>query len=247
MKKLLLATLLLAGISVPVSAQGLYITFEGNPVPNGGVVNYQQSTYEDLSDIIEGCIKWKLDPELYMVSETGGDVTMRVTTDNISLQVCTALKEGEVGKCLTGQNVLEKTPIVLNANQPRNLRIDYFNETYDNITEYTFPEFHVEIEAWYINDPSNVYSITLNMGGNTAYAGVESLAAGQNSVNFNGRELLYDLPGACDLSVYSLSGKTVLNNAVAGAGSLSLEGLSKGIYLYRVSGKYHKAGKIIIK
>lgn len=240
MKKLLLATLLAAGALLPTTAQDLYLTYKGQPVPDGGTVvyeGYKAVTFED----IPGMTLWTVDPELYIVSTSDASVTAEVTS-NISVQLCTSLN-GEAGECIRGTE-LKKSPITLQANDPRNLLLDQEFRSFGQ-EDYEIPQFDIVVKLWNNSTPSEVYSINLKMGGFTA--GVEELGGEGNMIEFKGNSLSYDLPAGSQISLYSLSGKTVLTQNVAGSGSINLDGLAKGVYIYRVSGKYPKAAKIIIK
>lgn len=245
MKKLLLATLFAAGAMAPMTAQELYLEYKGEPVANGETIVYDGITTQTF-DVMPGYTLWTIDPELNVIATEDTDITINVTS-NLEIQLCTLLDPDDPnsGACLQGDDV-EKTPVWLEANDPRELRLDVQFETYAGETELEIPEYNVVITMFNNDDPDNVYTVNLKMGGFMA-AGVESLATGKNIVSFQGNVLSYDLPSASQISVYSLSGRTLLQKNVGGSGTLNLEGLAKGVYLYRVSGKYSKAAKIIIK
>ena len=240
MKKLLLSTLLFAGGMIPMAAQGLAIQFEGKNVENGGTVVYKGYTVQTFESM-PGYTIWTVDPELFLVSETDDLITVHASSD-INFQLCAG------GNCVRG-NDITKNVENLEAGKPLNLQLDWETETFEG-DQVEIPEIKVAIEVWYDAEPENVYSITLIMGGVTANAGVESLGATLNSVVFNGNTLSYDVNGVSQLSLYSLSGKTVMNKAVSGNGSLNLDSLAKGVYIYRLTGKNGKtvkSAKIIIK
>ena len=176
-----------------------------------------------------------------MVAEEESPVTIHASSDT-AFQLCAG------GNCVRNKDIT-KSVENFEANVPLNLQLDWDTETFGE-DEIEIPEIKIEIELWYDENPDDVYSITLIMGGVNASAGVESIGSTLNSVVFKGNSLSYDVNGASQLSVYSLSGKTVINKSVSGNGSVSLEGLSKGVYMYRLTGKNGKtvkAAKIIIK
>lgn len=236
MKKLLLATLLAAGAMVPMAAQDLYFQ-----TADGENLNGTTFTYTEFQTFPQGSkTEVFIDPELFIYSESGGLVNIAVNS-NVKIQLCTG-----GGMCEEGTEVI-KEGIELEAGEPMNLRFD-FSEIVEDVENYTIPAIEAVLTAYYVDDPDSEITLTVKMGG--MEAGVEAIASGLDGVNFNGNILSYDLNGVSQLSVYSLSGKTVLNKTVAGTGAVSLEGLSKGIYLYRVTnknGKTVKSAKIIIK
>ena len=239
MKKLLLSTLLAMGAMAPMAAQELAIQFEGENVENGGTVIYREYTAETFESI-PGYTIWTVDPELYLVAGKQEPITIHAYSD-ISFQLCAG------GDCVRKSDITKSVENFV-AGVPLNLLLDWQTETYEG-NEIEIPDMTIHIEVWYDDDPENVYRITLMMGGITA-AGVESIGASQNSVVFNGNSLNYDVNGISQLSLYSLSGKTVMNKTVSGNGAVSLDGLTKGVYLYRLTGKNGKAvkaAKIIIK
>ena len=235
MKKLLLSALLLAGAMSPLAAQGLsFKTASGEDVTGTTYV------FDDVEYWPQGSkTEVYIDPDLYIYSEKGGNVDIYVDA-NVSVQLCT------IDNCEYGEKV-NKLNVPLTAGVARSLVFDY-SETVADIDSYQLPEIVATITAYYSGDPSSAITMTVKMG--DVNAGVEAVAMNQNAIVFNGKTLSYDVNGDSQLSVYSLSGKTVLNKSVAGNGSLSLDGLSKGIYLYRLTdknGKAVKSAKIIIK
>lgn len=245
MKKLLLAMCLATGFAGSMAAQELQVLFQGEPVENGGTVVFKQyeveTQYYDEGDVHIEFSTWKVDPKLMLVSDVVAPITVSVnSTTGVPIQLCAG------GQCQQGVEITKAVENLV-ANTPLDLQLDWLANTEDGTQVYDIPEMIVDVEIYYTEDPSNALTFTLEMGGVQAVAAVEELGAGQNLVKLNGRQLEYDLPASSQINVYSLSGKNVINANVAGAGSLSLEGLSKGIYIYKVSGKYNKAQKFIIK
>lgn len=238
MKKFLLASLLFAGGLIPVAAQGLVVQYQGNDVPNGGEVVFDGYTATPDATYPEW-ITWKVDPELHLVASEQKAVQISANS-NVSINLCAG------GNCIQGTD-LKKAVENFTAGTPVNLQLDWEETTMDGVQEYDIPEVVVDVKIWYEEDPDNVYSFTLKMGGVQATAGVEDIISGQNAVSFNGNTLYYDLNSASQLNVYSLSGKVVISKTVSGNGSLSLANLPKGIYLYKLSGKASKAAKIVIR
>ena len=241
MKKLLLASLLAFGSMVPMAAAEFSVLFQDKPIENGSTVKFDEYTvteqgYEGFEDKF---YSWKVDPELYLVSDAEGPLTVHAVSQNgEEFQLCAG------GNCIMGTDLI-KNAVMPEVNVPLNLQLDWAKNTI-NEPEIFIPALEIFVEVYYNNAPSNKLTFTLQMGGFEA-AGVVSIVADAGSVVLNGKTLQYDLAGPSQISVYSLSGKTVLNKAISGSGSISLDGLSKGVYLYRLSGKSNKAAKFIIK
>ena len=240
MKKFLLATLLAAGGMTTLSAGEISVLFQDEPVANGSTIEFTEFSVTEIDAGEYGKMySWKVDPELYLLVDEAGPLTVHAKSANgEDFQLCAG------GNCIMGDDLI-KPEVMPEVNVPLNLQLDWAKSTI-NEPEIAIPALNINIEIFYNNDPSNVYKITLKMGGFEA-AGVESVGNDANNVVLKGNTLYYDLDGANQINVYSLSGKTVLSQPVSGSGSLSLASLSKGIYLYRVSGKTNKTAKIIIK
>ena len=239
MKKLLLATLLAVGGMMSASAQGLYLTSYGEEIPNGSTLNYTTYDWEIFAPDFSVLT---INPRVDLVTERDGTVTIH-TSSNLIIGLC-------AGSLCERKTDITKDNVQMKAGTPLNIMLDWEQEFYEEIEEFEIPAISVLIEVWYNDNPDDKYVITWNFGGFKAFAGVESIGGDLNSINFHGNTLSYDLAQTSQLSVYSLSGKTVINKTVAGNGEVSLNGLSKGIYLYRVTGKNGKlvkTAKIIIK
>ena len=236
MKKILLFLMFAAGMMTSVSAATLSFQYQGETVPqNGSVVfeGYERYPYSSTKEELF------MEPKIYIVSDVADKVNIKVEA-NSTVQLCIG------GQCEAGTELL-KQGISLGANTPEDLLLDG-SIVVDKGAEADLPVIEVSIQAWYTNDPDNVVSMTLKMGG--VNAGVESLAADQNYITLKEGSIVYDLNAAAQLGVYSLSGKSVVNQTVSGAGSISLQGLSRGVYVYRLAGKNGKtikADKFVIR
>lgn len=233
MKKLLLSIALIGSATLAGSAKELTFQYEGNNLENGATVIYNEM---EILDDIPGYALVMIEPNIFIVSDVdANNVSVRATA-NESIGLCAG------GKCENGTDVT-KSPVTLAANVPLNIQLDAQLEFTDG-APVVVPFYQVTVEAWYNDDPDNKVTLNVQMGD---IAGVESIAAGQNIVNINGKNLNYDVTGNSHITVYSLSGKTLVNKNVAGSGSISLGNLPKGVYVYRVKGKTSKSGKFIIR
>lgn len=237
MKRILLGMMLLAGATAGANAELVFVQ-DGNYYYDGDVINYDGFQYVDLKDKDNnptGMYQFKVDPEIHLIStET---LTCSVQTQaNMDIQLCAG------GNCVTGDNITKEN-VALTADVPLNLQLEWIAPGINFGEDIPVPAITVRLRAW---TASESITVTVNMGGFTA--GVESITANTNNlVRVNGKTLNYDLSGSSQLAIYSLSGKTVVNKSVAGSGSVNLNHLTPGVYLYKVSGPNAKSGKFIIK
>lgn len=229
MKKLLLSAILIAGATFGASAQ-LSFVFDGETVESGSTVKWlEYETYPYGKNKTEIFIK----PELFLNSAKAGNVNIS-TKSNYDVQVCIG------GQCEAATSVVKEN-IPFQANKPEDLLIDC-SIYVSNDEELVVPEIKVDILASY-TDGSSPVTLTLIMGSENA--GVEGVAVDAARVAVSGKTLHYTVDKTSNLSVYSLSGRAIVNRQVSGKGSISLENLPAGVYLYRVAGG--KAGKFVIK
>lgn len=113
----------------------------------------------------------------------------------------------------------------------------------------------IELSVWTDNKPDEVITSTITMTNDPAVleaAGIAGVKAGAQAVYAKDNVLYYNFDDAAArrLQLFDVAGQMQkelrLNSE---AGSLHLEGMSKGIYLYRVveSGKKALSGKLLVK
>lgn len=237
MKKFLLSAALIACFSFAAKAELSY-TCQGETYYDGDVINYEGFEYVAVPDKDgnpTGMYQFKVDPEIFLISTVSTTTGTVTSTSNVAVNLCAG------GDCVNGTNN-KKDNVVLEANVPLNLQMDYAPAGINFGEDVEVPSITVKITSTVDGESATV---TVNMGGFTA--GVESIGANLNAISVKGKTLNYDVIGSAQLSLYSLSGKTVYNQAVAGNGSVSLAHLPAGVYLYRLAGKNNKAGKFIVK
>lgn len=237
MRKFLLSALLIAGGMTIANAQELVFIYDGEALENGASITYEGYTYDTYG--YDDYVEYKIDPKIHIMSDVNTEVNIEVSA-NVEVQLCT------IGNCDKSTNPT-KTDVPLTADVPRDLVLDWVTELYeeDVDTPFEIPVINMVVKAYPVDAPENVITLNVTMGGVTA--GVESLGINNSFVKVTGKTLSYDLASASNLSVYSLSGKTLINKAVSGNGSINLNSLPAGIYLYKVTGKATKAGKFILK
>lgn len=247
MKKFLLSIALIGGFAFAANAE-LAFQYDGKSLENGATLDYKGYEYTPIpmpDGSPSGYYNFKVDPEIHLVSTS--DVTVTVsTTSNIQVNLCAG------GDCVSGTSNT-KNGVKLDANVPLNLQMDWTPALINNPSagmmgdDVTIPAIKVTLTA---KSSTETITLTVNMGGFTATlegAGVEGIETSDNSVYISGKNLYYDVTGNSQLSVYALSGKTLINSTVSGSGLVDLGKLPKGVYVYKLSGKSQKSGKFILK
>ena len=229
MKKLLLSLVLLGGAIIGADAQ-LTFLLDNEPLASGSVIDFEG--YKFANGMLE------VTPPLELVSGKTANVTVNAKA-NEEVQLCLGIQ------CKSSKDVTVQDKMI--AGEAQDLQFHYMKYIGMNVETVEVPAITAVITAYYDDDPDNAITITVNMGGELANAGVESLVANGAGIYVNGKTLNYDLNGASEINVYSLSGKALISRSVAGSGSISLGSLPKGVYVYRVNGKAAKTGKFIIK
>lgn len=232
MKKLLLLATLFGGTLLAGNAKELTFIFDGKVVSAGSVIEY--SDYDVYPAGPSQNEVW-IEPPLFIKSDVDSQVSFS-SNSNYPIAFCIG------SQCQNGEKV--SIPNVgLKANEEQDLLLDV-SIMVDKDKELELPAIEVTVSAWFNDEPSKVYNVTVKMGN---VAAVEAVGADLNKISVSGKTLNYTLESASTLSVYSLSGKTVVSRNVSGNGSISLSNLPAGVYLYRVAGKNGKSGKFIIR
>ena len=233
MKKLLLTAALLGGAFI-ANAQ-LSFVYNGEVVPNGATIEYY--TYDQFP-VTNTLDQISFAPIIYLQSASAANVNVSWNATE-SIDICIG------GGCVSGK-VNEKSNLPFKAGEQQDLLLEYWLETNSGATP-VIPQCSATIKAAYA-DGSGEVVITVVMGGeNSVNAGVNSVSADVNKISVSGKSLKYTVDKASKLSVFSLSGRTVIERQVSGTGSISLENLPGGVYLYRLNGNKVKAGKFVIK
>ena len=228
MKKFLLLALTLTAFMPLLSAKGLTFSMGGSDLPSGGIVSFNDYETYNWSSQTEVYFE----PKIYITKDSNEPVSIK-TTSNYAVQLCIG------GDCVASTEILKEN-LTFNSGTPEDLRLEcslYF----DKGAEIVLPAIEVEIEAWYADDPSDVATLTLKMGDT---ASVDNLGSDSNSIRPIGHGLAYSFDKAVDLTVYDMAGHTMTSRTVEGSGTLSLDNLSKGVYIYKAG---RNTGKFMIR
>ena len=247
MKKSLLFIFLLSGAMLG-KAQTLTFYNEGQPIENGSEV--VSSRYNEM--IAEYGKQLKLEPAITLTSSADAEVgTVHVTLkslDQHSVGICV----WEGGCVNAGENnewtVLKSNNAKLSADTPVDMIIEYLGEGSNPITFGTVITVKAEVSAWYEGNEASKISFTLVMK-NPDLDRVDEVTAASPVVRAEAGTLVYSLPcESAELSLYSIGGVQALAQHLSGSeGTVSLAGLTAGLYIYRLQGGVSAYGKIIVK
>lgn len=222
-KQLLLASVLLWGALSSNAAMDMYMGEQ--KLANNGT--YSFNTIEE-DPIMGGFI---IDPHLSLMSteETVVNIEAKCTSGQ-SIQMCAG------GQCEKAPTV-RKEDITLKANEKLNLQFEYIDNNAEDpaqLPKNITTVFTIE------GDEELTYTLVMNSDG----SGIAAVIDRDRNVSYVNGELVYNLDKPGNLILCDTNGRVVLNTTVSGNGNLSLAGLAKGIYIYRLG---HNAGKIVVR
>lgn len=227
MKKFLLTAAALLAATGVNAATGIQMYMGSTPITPGTYV-CNDIIFDDMDGVM-------IDPHLYIISDEDMlDVT--ITAECITgqyIQMCCG------DACEIASKVV-KRGLELEAGTKLNLDFEYCNpditkkeDVPDKITTNITVEFDGE---------QDLYTIVMNDNG----AGIAVVAQDKN-VYATSEGLVYNVSGICDVALYDIKGRKVIDTVVNGTGHLSFGALTKGIYLYRINGSACLSGKVLVK
>ena len=232
MKKIF-TLLVLFATALTASAQ-LSFTMDGNTIENGATIT---SSKVDPSFAEFGSVMFK--PDVFVNSEKAGNVTVEVKAlDGRSVSLCFG------GNCISGKNLSKSKD--LTAGESVDIKLEGGGMMVKGTQTYK-----CEVTAYYTSDRSSTISFTLIMTNDPTVLAVGSIEAENDGVMFDGRTMSYTFAAAAPrtVSLYTVSGKQVAQwNVDAAAGTLPLDNLKNGTYVYAVKGAgTNISGKVVLK
>ena len=232
MKKIF-TLLVLFATALTASAQ-LSFTMDGNTIENGATI-----TSSKLNPSITefGFVGFK--PDVFVNSEKAGNVTVEVKAlDGRGVSLCFG------GTCINGKNLSKSKDMT--AGESVDIQLDGGGMFISGTQTYK-----CEVTAYYTSDRSSTISFTIIMTNDPTVLAVGSIEAENDGVMFDGRTMSYTFAAAAPrtVSLYTVSGKQVAQwNVDAAAGTLSLDNLKNGTYVYAVKGAgTNISGKVVLK
>lgn len=230
-------TLLLGlACATALNAQNLTVTVNGNPVANGATVS--AGNFEIFGGD-NGY--WTCHPEAFITCDEDLTVILEAKVPTLSggneVQFC------PYGLCRTPVNGIAEASVNLVKDTP--LSFETHLDVWSVLATDPCPtdiKADVEISVYY--RLKKVFSFTLAFDSSNVGA-INAVENEEGSVKLAGNNILeYNLPASTKLSIYSLNGSTVLQRTVNGHGSLSLDRLAAGVYLYKAG---TLSGKLYVK
>lgn len=249
MKKLF-TSILAATAAIAAWADAPVLLFRGEPVEAG-------KTYETgyLADIfeIDGVVfmaSYVQDAHLSLSGIKGTETVLEVKASE-DVQVC-----GLTEQCVSGTYLEKKGPIGTSdvISESGNdvtidLRIDKTNDDYTGIEDpATFVHnVTVEVTAYYAatpNDKATTQVILRNVP-EGELNGIAAVGNDLTSVKLGyGNTLEYNAAKPVKLDIYNVGGSLVMSRKIYSTGSISLDSLHPGVYIFNAEGK---SGKIMVK
>ena len=225
--------LVLFATALTASAQ-LSFTMDGNTIENGATIT-SSKLQPSLAEM--GFVMFK--PDVFVSSEKAGNVTVEVKAlDGRSVSLCFG------GNCIPGTNLSKSKDMA--AGESVDIMLDAGGMFISGTQTYK-----CEVTAYYTSDRSSTISFTMIMTNDPTVLAVGSIEAENDGVMFDGRTMSYTFAAAAPrtVSLYTVSGKQVAQwNVDAAAGTLSLDNLKNGTYVYAVKGAgTNISGKVVLK
>ena len=232
MKKIF-TLLVLFATALTASAQ-LSFTMDGNTIENGATIT-SSKLQPSLAEM--GFVMFK--PDVFVSSEKAGNVTVEVKAlDGRSVSLCFG------GNCINGKNLSKSKDMT--AGESVDIQLEGGGMFITGTQTYK-----CEVTAYYTSDRSSTISFTMIMTNDPTVLAVGSIEAENDGVIFDGRTMSYTFAAAAPrtVSLYTVSGKQVAQwNIDAAAGTLSLDNLKNGTYVYAVKGAgTNISGKVVLK
>lgn len=225
-----------------LTAQNISITIDGQEVANGSTYTKYYAEDKiwdaDLEDYLGG-----LYPEVIFKSTANGNVTAKVTSlDNTE----------DVGFCWGGACEMTlaengykavKADVAYNKmlHGEQNLEIEVIHETpwTENYTR--------EIELA-ITQKSETFTCKIVLGVDPEKAAGINGIGQKKAISYANNVLSHNLGSQTLITLYSVTGSEVMKKSVSSPGSISLNNLPKGVYIYRAkSNTKNHTGKVVVK
>lgn len=230
MKKLyaFLAAALIGTAAMP--ARELVFYLEDTPIKDGETVEFRDFETFPGKD---GGTQVEMYPMLYLYSD--------ILTKKVKITAnCTS---GQVVGLCAGGNCVKDTKIVkegikINGKQKLELNFDY-DATIP--AGQAVPEVVTEFEAVDVDHPNTLKKFTFIMN---PKAGVSTIISSDNNFYAVQGAIKYNFDAPVSVALYSITGKKVLATTLSGEGTISTDGLDRGIYVYTAG---NRSGKLYIR
>ena len=225
--------LVLFATALTASAQ-LSFLMDGKAIENGATIS---SSKVDPSFEAIGFVMFK--PDVFVCAEKAGNVTVEVKAlDGRGVSLCFG------GTCINGTDLTKSKDMT--AGESVDIQLDGGGVMVTGTQTYK-----CQVTAYYTSDRSSAISFTMIMTNDPEILAVGSIEADNDGVAFNGRTMSYTFAAAAPrtVSLYTVAGQQVAQwNVNAAAGTLPLDNLQNGTYVYAVKGAgANISGKVVLK
>ena len=230
-------TLLVLFASALTASSQISFVMDGKTIENGATVS---SSKVDPSFEAIGFVQFK--PDVFVSTEKAGNVTVEVKAlDGRGVGLCL------FGNCITGTDLKKSGD--MKAGESVDIQLEGGGFGVSGTQTYK-----CQVTAYYTSDTSDrssAISFTMIMTNDPEILAVGSIEADNDGVAFNGRTMSYTFTAAAPrtVSLYTVAGKQVAQwNVNAAAGTLPLDNLQNGTYVYAVKGAGSNiSGKVVLK
>lgn len=221
-----------------LSAQEISAVYNGKKIENGATLTV--NGFENLGGI------WQSNPEIVLTVSNDMTADLQASYTDSHIQFCPE-PEGELGGCIPAQKQGELLVAGKTFNLSKDKKVDlkiHWTDDFTNMGAATRPEVNTSVAFSVVYKLKTVYSFTLVFD-SSYIAGIDNVAGDGSFVSLAAGNILeYNVPAGTKLDVYSLNGSTVIERTVNGHGSLSLDRLAPGVYLYKAGSL---SGKVLVK
>ncbi len=249
-----LFTLILAAAAMQASAAVPELLFRGTPVSDNAEVSAGYTMTEESDEFGPFWI-YTQDSHLSVRGESSKQVTVSVTSTNEKIaQFC-----GLDGQCALLANfnnwTYTKSSLLSDAFKAVTedgitiapLEIERINESFVQGSVPQMDVITLTVSANYNDSPAERITchVTLSNDADSQHGGIGDVAVDNTDITYiRGNILSYKVDNPTKLAVYSTSGALVMSRTINAIGSLSLESLHPGVYIYTAG---TKSGKIIVR
>lgn len=241
----------LSAIALASQAAVPELLFKGQPITPG--VTYQTGyTSEVTVDEIPGygtftCTSYKQDSELSVSGDKNQSVTVEVKATS-KVQFCGIEDRCNMVTDDKRTNILGSAPgaEISGSTAVAPLVIDITVDDFDGVDPATLlQEITVEVTAYYTSTPSEstTTTVVLTNRPDAEVGGVVNITPDLD-VNYTHGSINYNISAPTKLSIFNTNGSLVLCQLVKGVGSVALDSLHPGVYIYSIGGK---SGKILVR
>lgn len=248
-----LFTLFLAAAAMQASAAVPELVFRGTPVSNNAELSTGYTVTEEVDDYGPYWI-YTQDAHLSVRGESSRQVTVTVTSTNQKMaQYC-----GIDGQCILLSNsnnwTYTKSGLLSSASgvvtdgsiSTAPLEIDRISESFEQGKVPQMDEIKVSVTASYNDSPSESITcyVTLATDADSEHNGINDVAVDNTDISYvRGNVFSYNVDKPTKLAVYSTSGALVMSRTINATGTLNLDSLHPGVYIYTAGSK---SGKILV-